>query len=222
MLRWRELGLHLTRPWRVVLAGAPNVGKSSLINRLAGYERAIVSPHPGTTRDVVTMTTAIAGWPVELADTAGLRETADALESAGVALAAGAAEAADLVVVVADAREIAVEATASGVESILGPVARQARILRVYNKVDLLQPAVRQWPAPTGGIATSAVTGEGLAALMETIARTLVPVVPAAGQAVPFTQEQAARLETAQIAVVRREALAAEVALRGLVAGDAS
>jgi tRNA modification GTPase len=87
LLDRRDLGLHLTTPWRVVLAGPPNVGKSSLINALAGYERAIVSPVPGTTRDVVTLTTAIDGWPVELADTAGLRTTDDELESAGVQLA---------------------------------------------------------------------------------------------------------------------------------------
>ena len=58
---------------RVVLAGWPNVGKSSLINALLGYARAIVHPSPGTTRDVVTASTAIDGWPIELSDTAGLR-----------------------------------------------------------------------------------------------------------------------------------------------------
>src|SRR4029453_3197945 len=73
VLEFAELGQHLTAPWRVVLAGPPNVGKSSLINALAGYQRTIVSHVPGTTRDVVTTTTAIDGWPVELADTAGLR-----------------------------------------------------------------------------------------------------------------------------------------------------
>ena len=103
LLDHRDLGLHLTTPWRVVLAGPPNVGKSSLINALAGYERAIVSPVPGTTRDVVTLTTAIDGWPVELADTAGLRATDDELESAGVRLAEAALASADLVIVVRDA-----------------------------------------------------------------------------------------------------------------------
>ncbi len=65
------LGRRLTRPWRVAVAGPPNVGKSSLMNALAGYQRSIVSPTPGTTRDVVTTRLAIDGWPVELADTAG-------------------------------------------------------------------------------------------------------------------------------------------------------
>ena len=89
--------------WRVVIAGPPNVGKSSLINAMAGYERAIVSPLPGTTRDVVTLTTAIDGWPVQLADTAGLRASDDELESAGVKLAGAALAAADLVILVCDA-----------------------------------------------------------------------------------------------------------------------
>ena len=63
LLNRQELGLHLVNPWRVVVFGAPNVGKSSLINALAGYERAIVSPLPGTTRDVVTVRTAIEATP---------------------------------------------------------------------------------------------------------------------------------------------------------------
>ena len=77
ILQFAELGRHLTRPWRVVLAGRPNVGKSSLINALVGYQRAIVFHQPGTTRDVVTARTAMGGWPVELADTAGIRPGAD-------------------------------------------------------------------------------------------------------------------------------------------------
>jgi tRNA modification GTPase len=72
-----DLGRHLTRPWRVVVAGAPNVGKSSLINALAGFTRTVVTAVPGTTRDVVATAAAIDGWPVELIDTAGLRLTGD-------------------------------------------------------------------------------------------------------------------------------------------------
>ena len=82
-----ELGRHLVRPWQVVLCGRPNVGKSRVINALAGYQRAIVHPTPGTTRDVVSVQTAVDGWPVELSDTAGLRDGGDELERAGVELA---------------------------------------------------------------------------------------------------------------------------------------
>ena len=81
------LGLHLARPWQVVVAGPPNVGKSSLINALAGYPRAIVHWAPGTTRDAVTVETVLDGWPVELCDTAGLRTAGDAVERAGIELA---------------------------------------------------------------------------------------------------------------------------------------
>ncbi len=103
VLAYRGVGLHLTTPWRVVLAGRPNVGKSSLLNALVGFQRAIVCDQPGTTRDVVTATTAIDGWPVQLADTAGLRETCDAVESAGVERAAAAIVDADLVLRIDDA-----------------------------------------------------------------------------------------------------------------------
>ena len=103
LLAHRGVGEHLTTPWRVVLAGPPNVGKSSLKNALVGYQRAIVCDLPGTTRDVVATTTAIDGWPIQLADTAGLRDAADELEAAGVARAARALAAADLVVLVDEA-----------------------------------------------------------------------------------------------------------------------
>jgi tRNA modification GTPase len=103
LLSRERLGVHLTRPWRVVIAGAPNVGKSSLINALVGYDRAIVFDQPGTTRDVVTATTAIGGWPVTLADTAGVRATDDTLEAAGVELALATLRDADIVVMAREA-----------------------------------------------------------------------------------------------------------------------
>ena len=87
LLRWADLGLHLISPWEVVVCGRPNVGKSSLINAIVGYARSIVFDEPGTTRDVVTTETVLDGWPIHLSDTAGLRENADRLESAGIELA---------------------------------------------------------------------------------------------------------------------------------------
>ena len=86
----------------MVLAGRTNVGKSSLLNALAGHGRAIVHHVPGTTRDAVTVATAIDGWPVELCDTAGLRPPDDAVERAGIELARERLAEADLVVLVAD------------------------------------------------------------------------------------------------------------------------
>jgi tRNA modification GTPase len=213
VLEFRGLGRHLTRPWQVVLAGPPNVGKSSLINSLAGYERAIVSHVPGTTRDVVTTTTAIAGWPVELADTAGRRAAADELEAAGIALADAAVAQADLVVLVTDATD-ANAAGASRRE--IGCPMGTARLL-VRNKIDLL-PRPHHAAQATGTIATSAVTGEGIADLVAAIGRALVPNPPAVGTAVPFMEEQVAALEAAGVAVQRRNALAAAAALQALLA----
>src|SRR5262249_49004015 len=88
---------------RVVLAGAPNVGKSSLMNRLAGIERAVVSAIPGTTPDVIRDIIAIEGLPVELLDTAGLRSPRDAVEAIGVGKSRESAASADLLLWVSDA-----------------------------------------------------------------------------------------------------------------------
>ena len=106
LLRAARVGLRLTRPWQVVVAGEVNAGKSSLVNALAGHARALVSPIPGTTRDLVETRLVLDGWEIELIDTAGIRAApAGAVEAAGMARAAAAAATADLVlrVVPADA-----------------------------------------------------------------------------------------------------------------------
>jgi tRNA modification GTPase len=101
LARWAPVGRHLVEPWKVVVAGVPNVGKSSLVNALAGFQRAVVSDVAGTTRDVVSVQLAFDGWPVELTDTAGLRE-AEGLEAEGVERTTSALAGADLVVWVMD------------------------------------------------------------------------------------------------------------------------
>ena len=93
-------GEALREGLRIAILGAPNAGKSSLLNALAGREAAIVSPQAGTTRDVVEARVVIAGVPVLLADTAGLRETADAIEAEGVRRARAQGQAAELVLAV--------------------------------------------------------------------------------------------------------------------------
>ena len=103
LARFAPLGRHLTTPWRVVIAGAPNVGKSSLLNALAGYQRSIVAATPGTTRDLVTLRLAIDGWPVEFVDTAGMRDAAETLEGQGIEQARESAATADLCLWVLDA-----------------------------------------------------------------------------------------------------------------------
>jgi small GTP-binding protein len=97
--RWAK---HLVSPWHIVLAGLPNAGKSSLLNALVGYERAIVFAQPGTTRDVVTAAAAYDGWRWELRDTAGLRATDDPLEAAGIERTDAMLAASDVTVLVID------------------------------------------------------------------------------------------------------------------------
>lgn len=185
LLARAPLGMHLTRPWRIVLAGQPNVGKSSLINAILGYERAIVFDQPGTTRDVVTAATAIDGWPVELADTAGLREASDSLEAAGVARARRQMQSADLLLLVFDRAQPWTAADAA-------LVAQWPQALLLYNKLDLpAEPAVNR----PEGIALSAVTGRGVDELLAAIARRLVPEPPPLGAAVPFTLRHMQYLE---------------------------
>jgi tRNA modification GTPase len=213
LLGFGDLGLHLTEPWRVVLAGWPNVGKSSLINALAGHERAIVCDRPGTTRDVVTNTTAIDGWPILLSDTAGLCDSADELEAAGVARAAAAVAEADLVILVRDASEPGDVAAPN--DDIAARLSSTARLLCVLNKIDLLAVP----PAGTShDVLTSATTGRGIGELTAAIGRALVPVAPPGGAGVPFTLEQIVALQRARTHVERRDRVAACGVLQSLLA----
>lgn len=182
LLERGKLGLHLTRPWQVVLAGAPNAGKSSLLNALLGYRRAIVDPAPGTTRDVVTGATAIDGWPVVLSDTAGLRASNDAIERTGVDLARERLASADLVLLVFDAAR---PWTADDERL----AAEHPQAVIVHSKCDL--PAAGPRP---DGVRTSARTGEGIEQLLAIVSRRLAPNLPPPGAAVPFTEGQIARL----------------------------
>lgn len=152
----------------VVLAGQTNVGKSSLLNRLAGEELAIVTPIPGTTRDAVRQTIQVEGVPINVIDTAGLRDTRDEVEAIGVERAWTAIERADLLLLLVDARAgvtPADEAIASRLP------ARLARVI-VHNKIDLTAEAPSARTGAAGWVVRlSAKTGEGLdllrAALLE-------------------------------------------------------
>jgi tRNA modification GTPase len=206
LLRFAPLGRCLTEPFRVTLAGRPNVGKSSLLNALVGYDRAIVFDLPGTTRDVVTAVTALDGWPVELADTAGRRESADPLEVAGIDRAVRRAEADDLTVLVCDA------STAwTGDDEALAATLPDALV--VHNKCDL--EMVDAGRRPTGS-AVSAATGAGLAELQSAIVGRLVANPPRPGEAVPFSERQIEALIWAREAVIRGDRLAALEAITGL------
>jgi tRNA modification GTPase len=182
------LGRHLTTPWRVIVAGAPNVGKSSLVNALAGYQRSVVAATPGTTRDVVTAALAVEGWPVELSDTAGFRTGAGPLEEEGIRRAEAALASADLCLWVFDASAAPAWPTAP-----VGPV----RL--IVNKTDL--PPAWDLGQAAGAVHVSARTGAGLPDLCRALGRWLVPDPPPPGAAVPFTASLAARVAAARLAL---------------------
>jgi tRNA modification GTPase len=145
---------------RTVLSGAPNAGKSSLLNQLLGFERAIVSPVPGTTRDTLEEVVMLRGWSLRLVDTAGLREGGDALEQLGMARTLLQLEEADLVLQVFDAQN----------PPPLPPPLPDPKVLRVLNKVDLgVHP---DWGS-TDAVRVSCLTGEGMESLETAIAATL-------------------------------------------------
>jgi tRNA modification GTPase len=202
LLARSRVGLHLVEPWRVVLAGPPNVGKSSLVNALVGYRRSIVFDEPGTTRDVVTVATAIDGWPIELSDTAGLRASDDPLEQAGVELARRRLAAADCVVLVFDATERAADRREAVIHD-------YPEAIVACSKVDLLPPSeaagIEAADIDRPICLTSAVTGLGIGELADAIVRRLIGVEPRPGDAVPFTASQVQQLFLVGDAVGRGE-----------------
>ena len=184
LLHWSTLGRHLTSPWRVVIAGAPNVGKSSLVNAIAGYQRCVVSPLPGTTRDVVATQLSIEGWPVELIDTAGLRDESEALEGQGMERARQAMGSADLVLWVLD-----------GSASPVWPEDGETVAHRIIvNKIDL----PRAWDTNESRVdaLVSSQTDAGLADLCTNLARWLVPEIPSPATPIPFTSELVEEVES--------------------------
>ena len=158
---------------RVVIAGPPNAGKSSLLNALAGREAAIVTAIPGTTRDLVEAPVAIGGIPFLLTDTAGLRDTKDAVEAIGVARARASLGAADIVLWLGEPGEAPDGA------------------LRVHAKADLAPPP------PEADLATSVVTGEGLDALVERLQDRARELLPGPGEIALNARHRAAIVEAA-------------------------
>ena len=146
---------RLREGFTVVIAGPPNVGKSTLMNTLAGRDVAIVSPIPGTTRDLIEVFLDLRGYPVVLVDTAGIRESADAIEREGVSRARRRAKSADLILWLNDAGGGA-------------PPAMGSPTLAVRTKIDLIDgDAAATSPA---GLAISAKTGGGVDHLLDVIA----------------------------------------------------
>ncbi len=164
-----KLGSRLGDGARVVIAGSPNAGKSSLLNKLVGKERALVDAEPGTTRDVVEARGEAAGISLVFYDTAGLRKNAGRVEKQGIKKTEASIESADVVVFVIDGTDKADPVT-NGTS-----IPDHPSVLLAVNKVDL-----PRWTDPEGlaasipstkRIATSAITGEGIDALKDAIAK---------------------------------------------------
>jgi len=158
---------------QVAIAGAPNVGKSSLFNALLNTNRAIVTAIPGTTRDLLTERADIGGLSLSLIDTAGVRETADVVEQEGVARSRNTLRVADLVVVMLDrSRPLSDED-----RDVLASTANQRRVI-VSNKSDLPAELSLAQLAPLEPLELSATTGSGVATLIDAIAATLTASEP--------------------------------------------
>ncbi len=155
----------------VVIAGAPNAGKSSLFNALLGVQRAIVTPVPGTTRDALEAVIDGGGWPLRLVDTAGLRDTDELVERLGIEVSERYLRAADLVLACAD-DDTSLRQLVHAVGTLSG-----APLLPVRTKADLVSGAAGA-PGVATAIAVSAITGEGLEALLERVNATLDRAAP--------------------------------------------
>ena len=151
----------------VVLAGHPNVGKSSLLNRLAGAERAIVTDFPGTTRDTIRETVSIRGVPLHVIDTAGLREAQDPVEKIGIARSHDAIANADIVLWIADATR---PETATVDDALMARLAEGVTRIIVVNKTDLVgNETAGSTPGKDVRVHVSAKTGQGLDGLQDEI-----------------------------------------------------
>ena len=195
-------GERLRDGFRVVIAGAPNAGKSSLLNSLAGRDAAIVTDRPGTTRDAIDVALDLGGYPVLVTDTAGIRDGADEVEAEGIRRAEARIEEADLVVWLSDASERVVGRP---------NLANCDKAMEVWSKIDLVQAR------PTG-TAVSVRTGEGLSALIDSIAKRARDSLEGSGSAV-ITRERHRRALVEAVECLDR-ALAVEPQRSELVAEE--
>jgi tRNA modification GTPase len=152
-------GALLREGMTVVIAGKPNAGKSSLLNRLAGYSAAIVTDIPGTTRDILRERIHIDGMPLHVLDTAGLREHADVVEAEGIKRAKEAMERADRILYVIDCTRGAQDAA---VQAELASLPQSVPITLIINKIDVLGQNSRYLQSSPATVELSATTGEGI------------------------------------------------------------
>jgi tRNA modification GTPase len=211
--RWFSCGRYLDQPPRIAIAGRPNAGKSTLLNRLAGADRAITSPVPGTTRDTVETEAALDGVPAVLVDTAGLRDAPGTIEREGVERARRELAAAAVVVYLVDATQGATDEDQAEIAA-AGP-----RVIIAWSKIDAagVGPASASSPAQVG-LGVSALTGAGMSVLVGEILRRLGWRPPPPGGAVPFTMDQVRAVGAAREATLAGDLARAEAILSDLLA----
>jgi tRNA modification GTPase len=157
-------GALLREGMTIVIAGKPNAGKSSLLNRLAGYDAAIVTDIPGTTRDILRERIHIDGMPLHILDTAGLRDDADLVEAEGIKRAREAMRSADRILYVIDS---AIQPSREELAAELGRLPSDAPVSVIFNKVDLLRRPSRYEQSSPPRIELSATSGEGVELLRQ-------------------------------------------------------
>jgi tRNA modification GTPase len=227
-------GERLTRPWRIAIAGRPNVGKSCLINALVGYQRSIVFDRPGSTRDVLTADGAVGGWPVRFFDAAGLDDDSDPLASEAGRRARRVVEDADFVLWVIDAatleppERVAVLPVAERQMAIAWgeqqpPPTTTTPWLAVVNKIDLVEPRdPHRSCAPVDeprslsepAMVISALHGWGIERLLHVLAEPLNRQTPPPQSAVGFTSRQSRGLRKAAARLAAGDPSAAAAVLR--------
>ncbi|MEH2392997.1 MAG: tRNA uridine-5-carboxymethylaminomethyl(34) synthesis GTPase MnmE [Nostoc sp.] len=207
LLETKDKGELLRTGLKVAIVGRPNVGKSSLLNAWSQSDRAIVTDLPGTTRDVVESQLVVGGIPIQVLDTAGIRETTDQVEKIGVERSRRAANAADLVLLTIDASDGWTE----GDQEIYEQVQHRPLII-VINKIDLLEESERkiiqsQIQNPKSKIVTAAARNQGID-ILETAILEIVKAgkVQAADMDLAINQRQAAALTKAKISLKQVQA----------------
>ncbi len=217
LLATAAFGRGLVRPPRLVIAGRPNVGKSTLANALLRFDRMLVHPQPGTTRDTIEEVLSLRGLPFMLVDTAGLREAENEIEREGVRRGAQALRRADIALLVFDASVPLQEED----RRILARNGARVR-LPVLNKSDL--PAAVPAgliEAETGcrPVVVSAASGAGLSELEDRILAAAYPQMPAKGEAVLFTPRQARLVKAALHPAERKDRAELGAAMEALFTG---
>ena len=185
VLEWSELGRHLATPWKVVVAGRPNVGKSSLINAIVGFERSVVFDQPGTTRDVLSASTVLEGWPIEFFDTAGIRQTYEVIERTGIERAMVAVDDADEIILVLDRSEPLTDDDSELLQQF-------PNAILAANKCDL----AAKWNDESGRavLEVSAANDTGIEALNSQLVKRLIPEMPGESEIVPVSDRQVSLL----------------------------